>query len=243
MIAALVFPFINQPRRLAHAQRWARALLDVLAVRLRVNGELPRRAGAPLMLVGNHVSWLDIIAITAAFPVRFVAKSEVRAWPVIGWLSERAGTLFIRRVRRRDILRVNEELAQALRNGDPAAVFPEATTTDGTTVLKFNAALLQPAVLARATLRPVALRYAGAGGAPCMEAAFVANTSLWDSLKLIMTQREIFAELAFLPAIEHGGRHRRELAAGAREAILRSLFPQAPGSPAGTAGDPRVAAR
>jgi 1-acyl-sn-glycerol-3-phosphate acyltransferase len=224
-IAAFVFPLTGREGRRAHVQRWARQLLDILAVSLKVSGTRPCSTGTPLMLVANHVSWLDVVAINAVLPVRYVAKSEVRAWPVIGWLSEKAGTLFIQRARRRDILRVNEELAQTLRGGYPVAVFPEATTTDGTTVLKFHAPLLQPAVLARATLRPVAMRYASADGTLCLEAAFVANISLWDSLELIVTQREIVAEIAFLPALDSAGRHRRELAPAAREAILRSLCP------------------
>lgn len=225
---ALIFPFVGRAKRRARVRSWSRGLLDILSVRLHVAGGHPQLSSVPLMLVANHVSWLDIIAINAVVPARYVAKSELRAWPIIGWISEKFGTLFIRRARRRDILRVNEQLAQAMWDGDPVAVFPEATTSDGTTVLKFHAPLLQPAVLTAATLRPVAIRYATADGTPCLEAAFVGSQSLWDSLNLMVTQGEMLAELVFFPAIENGGRHRRELAHAAREAILRSLIPADP---------------
>lgn len=224
-IAAFVFPFTGREGRRAHVQRWSRQVLDILDVSLQLAGTPPQPAGAPIMLVANHVSWLDILAINAVLPVRFVAKSEVRAWPVIGWLSERAGTLFIRRAQRADAARISGKLAQVMRDGEAAAVFPEATSSDGSTVLKFHSSLLQPAVLAGATVHPVALRYARPDGAHCAEAAFVGGISLWESLNLMATQPATLAFLDFLPPLESAGRHRRELASAAREAILRSLFP------------------
>jgi 1-acyl-sn-glycerol-3-phosphate acyltransferase len=242
-IAALAFPFTGEEGRRAHVQRWSRGMLDILAVSLRVTGKQPRFSEAPVMVVANHVSWLDILAIRAALPVRFVAKSEVRAWPVIGWLAERAGTFFIVRARPRDTARISKKLTQMLREGEPIAMFPEATTSDGSTVLKFHSSLLQPAVAAGATLRPVALRYARTDGTPCAEASYAGSRTFWESLSLIVTQPATFAELAFLAPIESSGRHRRELACAAREAILQSLFPPARGNRTETAGGPQAAAR
>ena len=242
-IAALVFPRVGEGLRRRHVCAWSRGLLDILAVRLVVEGVRPLKSGAPLMLVANHVSWLDVVAISAVLPVRFVAKSEVRAWPLIGWLSEKAGTLFIRRALRRDMARIGARLAQLMGQGEPVAVFPEATTTDGRTVLDFHAGLLGPALRAGATLRPVALRYACADGTPCAQAAFTGGRSLWESLNLVVAQPGIRAELVFLPPLEICGRHRREVAHAAREAILRTLFPRVPGNPAGTAGGFPAAAR
>ena len=243
VIAALVFPFTIAEGRRVHVKRWSRKLLEILAVRLQVNETPPRFTDTPLMLVANHISWLDVIAINAVLPVRFVAKSEVRSWAVIGWMSEKVGTLFICRTRRRDILRVNEQLAQALRDGDPVAVFPEATTTDGTTVVKFQSSLLQPAVLVSATLCPVALRYTRMDGTPCAEAAFIGSRTFWDSLNLMVTQAATLVDVAFLAPIQTTRLHRRELASGAREAILRSMFPPTRGIGTRTHGDPPAALR
>ena len=95
--AGLLYPFMSTARRREEVERWSGGLLAILAVKLEVSGGLPRAAAQPLMIVANHVLWLDIIAIDAVLPVRFVAKSEVRAWPLIGWLCAQAGTLFIER--------------------------------------------------------------------------------------------------------------------------------------------------
>lgn len=241
--AAVLFPLIEPARRSLVVRRWSCELLAILGVRLQVSGARPAGAGTPRMLVANHVSWLDILAISAVLPARFVAKSEVRDWPLLGWMGERAGTFFIRRARRRDTARISEDLAQAMRDGDPVAVFPEATTSDGGRVLKFHSSLLQAAVLEEAALHPVAIRYARRDGTGCEEAAYEGGRSLWRSLALVTAQPGIRAELEFLPPLQCRGRHRRELAQAARELITRSLRLPAPGTPVETAGGPRASAR
>src|SRR5688500_5595345 len=98
-ITAVLFPFQDDSRRKREIRQWAGKLLAILAIRLQMYG-VPSRE-RPLMLVGNHVSWVDIFAVDAVLPVRFVAKREVRSWPFVGWLSARCGTLFIDRSQRR----------------------------------------------------------------------------------------------------------------------------------------------
>lgn len=203
----------------------------------------PERSSAPLMLVANHVSWLDVYAINAVLPARFVAKSEIRDWPLMGWFSEKAGTVFVRRTHRRDTVHVSEELTRMMLAGDAVAIFPEATTSDGTTVLNFHSSLLQPAVLAGAVLHPIAIRYVRVDGTRCQEAAYFGVKTLWESLTQVAGLPEIRAELVFLDPFDSAGRHRRELARDAHAVILRSLFPAVPGIPAGTGGDPSAAAR
>jgi 1-acyl-sn-glycerol-3-phosphate acyltransferase len=178
---------------------------------------------APVMLVANHISWLDIHVLNAVLPARFVAKSEVREYPLIGWLSKRIGTLYIRRARSRDVGRVIGQLTEILHGGEPVVVFPEGTTTDGTVVLKFHSSLLQSAVEAGAMVQPVAIRYRREDGTRCAEAAFIGGTTLVESLKIIAAQPAICVELVFLPPIAASGWSRGELGATARELILRSL--------------------
>lgn len=195
------------------------------------------------MLVANHVSWIDIYAINAVAPARFVAKREVRGWPLIGWLAARTGNLFIHRERRRDAARILEELVQALRDGDRVAVFPEATTTEGGTVLEFRSSLLQAAIRAESLLQPVALRYLRTDGTRCREAAYSGATTLWQSLLAVVSQPGVRLELTFLPPLEARAGRRRELAGAAREVILRTLRLPVPGSRAGTRDHPPAAAR
>lgn len=224
-IAAFFFPFESAQQRNQEIRRWSGRLISILAVRLQVDGA--PAATRPLMLVGNHVSWVDIFLVDAVLPVRFVAKSEVRAWPFAGWLSARCGTLFIDRSHRRDTTRINGLVASALKAGEVFAVFPEGTTTDGSKLLKFHATLVEPARDAGAAVQPFAVRFERPDGSLCTEAAFDGVRSVWDTLIGMTSFDSITARLWFLPPIESAGRHRRELAAEAREAISRTLFRRA----------------
>ena len=177
------------------------------------------------MLVANHVSWLDIFAINAVVPARFVAKSEIRSWPLVGWLCAQAGTIFIRQSRRQDTVRVNNEVSAALGAGEVFAVFPEGTTSDGSDVRKFHSSLLEPALAARAAVQPVAIRYEREDGSLCSEVAYDGDTILWDTIRRMTMQPSIASHLSFLSPVLAAERHRRDLALDAREAIIRTLYP------------------
>ena len=233
--SSLVFPFVGRNSRLEIFRRWSRALLEILAVRVSVHGDAPIERHGPTMLLSNHVSWLDIFVIASAVPSRFVAKSEIRRWPVVGWLIARQGTLFLERARRHDTARINNSVNDALQKGYCVAVFPEGTTTDGTEVKPFHASLLQPVVHAHGVAAPVALRYVTADGVIDNSAAYTAERTLWDSLKLIASNREVFAEIHFLPLVAATGKHRRDLAEHTARLIAEALALPAPGRKRGTA--------
>jgi 1-acyl-sn-glycerol-3-phosphate acyltransferase len=225
---ATLFPFYSAARRGLAVKRWSKVLLDMLGVQLHVHGEMirndgPRGQTLPAMLVANHVSWLDIYAINAVLPVRFVAKSEIRSWPVIGWLSAKTGTLFIERARRRDAVRISGEIVAAMQRGDVVTVFPEGTTTDGSQVLRFHASLLQPALQAGGQVHPVTLRYQRDDGSLCVEAAYDGDKSLGDTLRLIVARPVIHVHLWFLPALTTHATDRRTLAHAAHTAIADRL--------------------
>jgi 1-acyl-sn-glycerol-3-phosphate acyltransferase len=222
--AAFIYPLQTAQRRKNTIQRWSARLLTCLAVRLHVHGT--PRLETPLMLVANHVSWLDIFAVNAVVPSRFVAKSEIRTWPLLGWLAYRSGTLFIERARRRDTARINSEVTAALLAGDVFAVFPEGTTTDGSTVLKFHSALLAPAVAADAAVQPVAIRYERTDGSLCIEAAYDGDKSFWDALLGMTTQCAIEVHVWFLETVSHAQQHRRSVAGEVRNVIVRTLSPE-----------------
>jgi len=220
---ALLFPFYVPARRRSAVKRWSHALLGMLGVKLQVHGKPPRGHVPPAMLVANHVSWLDIYAINAVIPVRFVAKSEIRKWPVIGWLSAKTGTLFIERARRRDTVRISGEIVAAMQSGDVVTVFPEGTTTDGSQVLRFHGSLLQPQLQAEAHVYPVALRYENSDGSLCVEAAYDGDKSLWDTLRLIVARPVIHVHVWFLQPLPAAGADRRTLAQAAHAAIADRL--------------------
>ncbi|HJV96953.1 MAG TPA: lysophospholipid acyltransferase family protein, partial [Albitalea sp.] len=175
------------------------------------------------MLVANHVSWLDILAINAVAPTRFVSKADVRGWPLLGWLVACGGTLFIERERKRDALRVVHQVAQALEAGDRVAVFPEGTTSDGHGLLPFHANLLQAAIATETPVQPIALRFSDASQPVSAAAAYVGDTSLLQSLWWVVTARGLQAHVQWLPP--QGSRHldRRALADNLREHIAQAL--------------------
>lgn len=221
---AFVFPFLGTNRRKAEVRLWSKRLLRIIDVRLHVHGQLPQaRDGRPAMLVANHVSWLDIVVIDAVLPARFVAKSEIRGWPLIGWMSAKAGTLFIERARRRDTARIARQTSDALLAGDVCAVFPEGTTTDGSKVLPFHSSLLQPALLADADVFPVALRFERTDKSLCEEAAFDGDKTLWQAVRAVVSQTTIHAHVWFLDPVPVAGMNRRALALATRDVIARRL--------------------
>jgi len=231
-VAGLVFPFLDPEARLRRVRDWSHALLAILSIRLRVHGERPPRR--PLLIVANHVSWVDIFALDAVAPVRFVAKSEIRAWPAIGWLAGKAGTLFIRRGHHGHAGRLSRVVAERLIAGERFAVFPEGTTTPGDVLLPFHASLIQPAVLAGVPVVPVAIRYTRTDGSLCREAAYDGDRSLLLTLRQMWTLAEIRVDLSFGdPLIPASGRDRRVLAREAEAAIAALLSLPVPRSSPG----------
>lgn len=243
LTAALVLPWSTPRLRLVLAREWSRSLLALLGVQLSIRGEAPNESNRKVMLISNHVSWLDIYLLNAVRPARFVSKAEVRNWPVIGWLAEVTGTLFLEREKRRDTARINHSIIAALNQGDHVAFFPEGTTTDGTRLRPFLASLLQPAIDAGAELYPVALRYLHPDGSINTRAAYCDDMSMLDSLHNILAQREIQAELQFLPPISCTGKTRKELARQSENAISSALNQATPHRKPGTPGDLPAARR
>ncbi|MDP2028566.1 MAG: 1-acyl-sn-glycerol-3-phosphate acyltransferase [Thiobacillus sp.] len=219
-LAALAFPLFSTAQRDRAITAWARLLLRVLGIRLQVDTPPTLPDGA--LLVCNHVSWLDIYLIHAARRVHFVSKAEVRGWPVAGWLAHKTGTLFIERGRRADTARINSEMRALLQSGAWVAVFPEGTTSDGRGLRRFMPSLLQPAVELDCPIVPAALRYRTLDHAYSATPAYINDISMWQSLKRIVSEPGLIAELHFGEPIVPNG-HRRELAAQAEAATARLL--------------------
>lgn len=218
-----VYPFLSHRARLMMMQRWCARVLAAINLRVDHRGDPPLDRGQPALLVANHVSWLDIFVINVVCPARFVAKSEIRSWPLMGILCERAGTLFIERARRRDTGRLNEIMRAALTAGDRVAVFPEGTTSDGRFIHRFHASLLQPAVTIGAPLYPTAVRYRNPDGTVNVDAAYCGDMSLLQSILQLVAQREVYAEVIFAPPIATGRGKRRELARASEQVIATAL--------------------
>ncbi|SDA27676.1 lyso-ornithine lipid acyltransferase [Nitrosospira sp. Nsp18] len=222
LVQSAIYPHLGQAAQRRMAQNWCAGLLAILCIRLHYRGTPPSAGTQRVMLAANHVSWVDVHALIAVCPARFVAKAEIRDWPLFGWLSRNVGTLFIERTKRRDTARINEHIGDALTIGDRVAVFPEGTTSDGTLLRHFHASLLQPAVMVAALVYPVAIRYTDTTGEISKAVPYV-KISLLESLRQILSQPWIDLELIFADPINSSGKNRRELARGAEHAIADAL--------------------
>ena len=201
----------------------ARRTLAILGVRVARTGAIGLDDG-PLLVVANHVSWLDVYLLNAFATARFVAKSDVRGWPLVGPIAAAFGTFFIVRGSYRDAARVKDAIVDALRRGERVVVFPEGTTTDGTRVSRFYAALLQAAVDTGAPVQPVAIRYAGPDGALEPAAAFIDDMSFATSLARVLRLPGLVAQVHIAPSFPSTHRTRRELAFLTRRWITAALL-------------------
>jgi 1-acyl-sn-glycerol-3-phosphate acyltransferase len=219
-----VVPRMSTTQRHARVQAWSLEMLECLAIQLVVKGS-PSVHG-PMLLVANHISWVDIAVMHATRHCRFVSKDEVARWPVVSTLASAADTLYITRESRRDAMRVVHQMAQCLRDGDVLAIFPEGTTGDGSTLLPFHANLLQAAISANAPVQPVALQFVDAAtGETSFAPCYVGDDTLWQSLWRTLCADNVMAVVRFGTPELARGRDRRAWAADLRDTIsaLRGL--------------------
>ncbi|MBS7544447.1 lysophospholipid acyltransferase family protein [Ancylobacter oerskovii] len=218
------------------ARRWIpvlyhRAVLALVGVTVRVNGA--PAAERPLMILSNHVSWLDICVLGSRFPLCFVAKSEVAGWPGIGLLAKLQRTIFVDRQARAATGRVSEAIAARLGDGDPVVLFAEGTSSDGNRVLPFRSALVgaaRPSAEGRpATLQPLAIAYVAQGGMPLGRArrplvAWYGDMDLAPHLMEVLRRGGIEVELSFGAPIAGAD---RKAATGRAEAATRAMVAEA----------------
>lgn len=195
MICLFIYGCLGQVKRLAIERWFAKRLLRILKIELKVVGAVKPKwvqNEKAFLFVSNHISWLDVFAFNAIGPVRFIAKSEIAKWPLIGGLARRTGTLFIERGSRHAVKYVVNEAAKRLESGEPLVVFPEGTTTKGDYVLPFHSNLLHSAVLANTHVVPVNIQYLDQNNQKTSLPAYVGEQSLLDNLKLLMANRGRF---------------------------------------------------
>lgn len=220
---ALFYPWLRLSRRRRILQRWSNGLLRIFNVNIVISDDDPLHTLGHGLIVTNHVSWLDVFVLNAVVPMRFVAKSEVRTWPIIGWLCARAQTLFIERGKARSAARVNLQMVELLRNGECLAIFPEGTTTDGMQVEHFHSSLLQPAIDAEAQVFPIAIRYQDGHGTHSTIPAYIGDTSFGASLWNILSAPELHVRLITSATLDAATSDRRTLTQMAHQQISAAL--------------------
>ena len=195
---------------------WSRTLCRLFGLQLSVTGKL---APAPDLVVANHVSWLDIPLLHALGHMSFVAKSEIRKWPLVGWLATLAETVYHKRGCSDSLQGTAEEITGRLREGVRVAIFPEGRVFPGDTVHRFHARLFRAAMDAPCPVQPVCIRYTR-NGAINKDISFRFGESFLSNFFRLLASQSCHAEVSILPTLSPVASERRVLADAAQQQVL-----------------------
>jgi 1-acyl-sn-glycerol-3-phosphate acyltransferase len=219
--------------RAAWLSRSSRRHLKIFSYTASVSGDVPKRG----LLISNHLSYLDVLAISAVTPAVFVSKAEVRHWPLFGWLAAIAGTVFVARERRTQVGEVNREIETALAAGALVVVFPEGTSTNGETILPFRTSLLEPAARGNHEISVGWIHYEVPGGDAGRDVCYWGDHSFLPHVLNLLGLKSIRGTLRFakFPLATDD----RKVLAGQLHAAVQALKDTAPPpSPAGVVRSP-----
>lgn len=235
LIVAVLFPRWDSTARTRMVKRWSSWLLSALNITIKqfrsdvvyqqALGDIDPQKRQQFLTVSNHVSWLDIFVINAVAPMRFVAKADIRDWPLVGPLCAGTGTIFIERNKRTALREVIVIVKQALAKGDRVAVFPEGTTSDMQSILPFHSNFLQVAIDEKLTVLPLAMRFIDPHtGGLCHAALFVGDTNFVQSCMQICGENKVVVELYFTdPIVPTEQSTRQSLTLQSRQQICDAL--------------------
>ncbi|MFZ4480688.1 MAG: lysophospholipid acyltransferase family protein [Rhodoferax sp.] len=222
LILWLQFPRLERDRKLLEIQRWASKILLILQVEIQCEGSLPDQSNA--LVVANHVSWLDILVIQSLMPGVFVAKAEVRRWPLFGMLAQACSTIFVERSSRASARTMVDGALRAFEQGYSVVAFPEGTSSDGVDLAAFHSNVFECAIKAQTPVRPVTLRYVeGQTGLPCEAALFIGEMTLTSSLRRVMATSTIKTLVHIGDCIHVAGQTRKSLSVQAHRHIRSQL--------------------
>ena len=197
---------------------WAKTFIELIGMKFSVQGEVYEK---PCLIVANHISFVDIFALNALKPGRFIAKSEIAGWPVFGRIAKGVDTLFIERKNHRSIIAVNKQISAALMQKQTVMLFPEGKTSIGVSLLPLKANLIEPAVLSGTPVQPVAICYTE-NGQKTTKASY-ANISIFDCLWTICSTPGLAVTLKALPIIDVTGKTRHEVAQEAAASMSEAM--------------------
>ena len=224
LLAAVAFVFrclfVSREEALTARAAWlqthARRVMRVFGAQTQAFGPIPPSG----LLVCNHLSYLDILVLASLTPAVFVAKCEVKSWPVFGWFARLAGTLFVDRGRRAHVGQVTNEMQTALNQGAVVILFPEGTSSGGDTVLPFKSSLLEPATQQNHSLSAGLIQYELSDGDVSEEVCYWKDMMLVPHLINLLGKRSIHASVRFTRLCE-GSANRKELARQLHSEVLR----------------------
>lgn len=226
LLVAIIVPLIfsplasKLPKRRQLASLLYRRFYNALNIKLVIKGSPINK---PSLWVCNHISWLDILLLAGNNTVDFIAKIEVGEWPLIGYIVRKAGTVLIERDNKFQAYRSLPLLQERIKTGMPILIFPEGTTTTGNTTLPFKPMFYQAAIREEIMIQPISLQYFDSHGEVTESVAFIDDDDFFISLKRILNQPKITAQIHFLEPISAKDYHRKQLANLNQQAINQSL--------------------
>lgn len=219
VLSAILKKQYQDPVFVRAMKRWHKGLCKVLGVKITVYGDLSDDA---LLLVSNHISWLDITVYGATFTPSFLSKAGVKHWPVIGWLATQSGTLYIKRGKKGEAEQAKNAIVSRMQEHGRVLFFPEGTTSSGETILRFHPRLFASALDAAVSVQPLALCYPHKEGVNPV-VPYIGNMTLMMSVWRLLSEPEITAEIYCLPEISHVNAERESMARQASESIRQQV--------------------
>jgi len=194
--------------RVKNLQRWTHPILRILGFHIEANRDFfSARMQAPQLLISNHLSYMDVLVIASEIPSVFVTSVEIRDTPFLGLLCKAGGTIFIERRSRSWLVDEMKNIAAVMQDGFNVVLFPEGTTSAGTSVLPFKKSLLGCAQIAGVDIRPLCLNYARANGAPTNSVTadsifYYGTMDFFPHLLRLLSLRSVEIKLTVLPSLE-----------------------------------------
>lgn len=228
VIAGLLLPMVNKRYRYKLIQWWCKGLLAAFNIKVVVSGHIPPSDLSHAMIIANHISWADIHVLNSVIPLRYIAKSDIRHWPIFGFFASRVNTLFVDRAKKQDALRIVDITTACLKAGDRLCLFPEGTTTDGSLVLPFKSSLIEAASRAETPIYPVAIHYPLPNGGANTAMAYAGSTTLKESMQQALAIKSPVVMIHFFAPISSKHQDRRALALVVHAMISKYLNSNAP---------------
>jgi len=198
---------------------WAQRATKIINLNITTLGPQTQQ---PHFFVANHISFLDIIVLASITPVTFLAKSSVKSWPIIGYITNSIGTIFIQRESKKGVYNAVKLLTNTLIHNHSLLVFPEGTTSIGSAVEKFNSSLFQAAIDAGNPIQPIALRYSNKGNINKI-VAFVDDDRFINRLFTILSEKRTEVILSYCSRLETVDKSRQELASTSHQLIIKKI--------------------
>lgn len=220
------FPRLSRDTKLEEIKAWSQNTLKILGVQVVHETALTHieQSEAPLMFVANHVSWIDALIIQSIQPSIFIAKSELKKWPIVGSIATACGVIFVDRGSPSSARRMVDDVSSALHHGYCVAGFPEGTSSEGRAVSLFHANLFEAAIHHNIQVQPLAIRYTNPQtGALCLKAAFIGDIGFVQSLHQVMTSSGIRAKVHVGDTLSPDGHSRRTLAHLSHKSVSNQL--------------------